>query len=93
MQSGQASTDDLLSLGYGVACSAAGLGRLVCAGSDILDGGFQFTQRVPDLRGVAALAAGTLVQIIAHFREAPTVAGHFLCVLAQRADKREQVAA
>ncbi len=93
VQAGQAQADHALALFHGLTRAATGAGRLAGIPGHLLDGGFQFAQGVTDLRGIAGLALGTVMQTTAQLGEGAAAAGHFLGIPANGAHQVHQVGA
>ncbi len=91
MQAGQALADDLLAVLHRTRRCAAGLGGFAGAIGHLLDGRLQLAERVANLRGVAGLALGAVMQAAAHLVQAAAAFGDARRLLAQRADQFQQV--
>ncbi len=78
---------------YRLARTATGPGGLAGIPGDLLDGGFQFAQGITDLRGVAGLALGAVVQAAAQFGQGAAAACHFFGIATDGADQIHQVGA
>ena len=91
VQPGQAQADHPLTLFYGATGIAAGLCGLAGVPGHLLNGGFQFAQRVANQRGITGLAFCAAMQAGAEFGQGMAAALNLLGVQADSADQVHEV--
>ncbi len=93
MQAGEAQADDLLPVRDGLASVAAGIGSLTGIAGHLLNGRFQFAERITDHGRVTGLMFGAAVQVIAQLCQGSAAAGDLLGVEADGAHQIHQIGA
>ncbi|MCY1414040.1 hypothetical protein D9M71_294800 [compost metagenome] len=90
-QPGQALADHCLALLDRPPGIVAGVGSLTGIAGHLEDGRLQLAQGIADLRGIAGLAFGAIVQGAAHAGQGMAAAGDLLGVVADGADQLDQI--